>query len=330
MTRATFDSVKHLGSRGVGGMGAVHPRMTDFTPLSIHDGYGSVHLNRFRISVRAPRDSGQIASIGRALMGNMPRYMAASTASAQLSDRTWNGQPTLRFRGVARIRPFSVITTLPIPGIPIPIPVPARIRDWMAPDLHTDCVGLVVQHGTGFTVQTLKRRFEDEDDATIRSAVLGVVAAAAALLPVAAPLVPIVARKLADIAVDINQHHFLAGRRGFRFDVGSSFGYRDGRVVFETVAIERFSHAAFAHSQLAVGSIPDMVREVWGEMLTRFCKHHGLTPITGEAPGVGWSRWGDAVHCMQTEVPPSVAAIQSNVHVPTMQAEHQQLLEPRP
>ncbi len=305
--------------------------MSDFTPLSIHNGHGPVHLNRFRISVRPLQDRAQIAAIGRSLMANMPRYMAPNTASAQLSARTWNGQPTLCFRGVARIRPFRMVTTLPIPGIPIPIliPVPAPIRDWMAPDIHTDSVGLIAGHATGFTVQTLKRNFEDDDDARIRAAVTALVMSAAAAFPPAAMVLPLIARKLGDIAVDINQHHFLAGRRGFRFDVGRSFGYQDGRLVFETVAIERFSHAAFAGSQIAVGSIPNLVREVWGEMLTQFCKHHGLQPITGEAPGVGWSRWGDAVHCMQTEVDPSVVAIRSSVHFPTMDAEHRQILEPR-
>jgi hypothetical protein len=304
--------------------------MTDFTELSIHNGVGNVHVNRFRICAHPPRDRGQIATIGANLMANMPRYMAANTASVQRSDRTWNGHSTLRFRGVARIRPFYVLVQIPVPGIPIPIPVPDKIRNWMAPDIHTDAVGLVTQHETGFTVQTLKREFEDEDDKTIRTAVAALVTSGALVVPGLIGLAPVISKWLGNMAVHYNQHHFLAGRRAFRFDVGSSFGYRDNRVVFETVAIERFSSAVFEGSQLAVGSIPDIVRQVWGEMLEQFCKQHGLQPIQGEAPGNGWSKWGNSVHCWQGEVEPSVAAIRSQVQWPTMDAEHRQILQPRP
>ncbi len=303
--------------------------MSDFTSISIHNGYGNVHMNRFRICVRPPRDRSQIAAIGGSLMANMPRYMAANTASVQWSDRTWNGSGTLRFRGVARIRPFNVYVTIPVAGIPIPVPVPERVRDWMMPDLHTDCVGLVTKHGTGFTVQTLKREFEDDNDKQIRQAAGALASILAALVPGGGLLVAIIARKLADIAVYYNQCHFLAGRRAFRFDVGSSFGYRDDRCVFETVAIERFSSQVIAGSEIAMGSIPAIVKQVWGEMLTQFVRHHGLTPIVDEPPGNGWSRWGKAVHCMQTEVFPSVAEIRGNVHFGTMSAEHRDILEPR-
>jgi len=305
--------------------------MTDFTQLSIHNGYGNVHMNRFRICVHAPRGRGAIQAIAADLLANMPRYMAASSASVQFSNRTWNGNATLRFRGVARIRPFNVIVQLPIPGIPIPVPVPKKIRDWMAPDIHTDSVGLVARYASGFTVQTLKREFEDENDAQIRKAIAALGSVVAISIPGIGPVAaPLVVKALGDVAVHYNQHHFLAGRRSFRFDVGSSFGYGDGRAVFETVAIERFSSAAFAGSEIAMGSIPAMVKQVWGEMLTKFCATHGLQPIEGEQPGNGWTRWGTAVHCMQTEVPPSVAEIQSNVHYPTMNAEHPRILEPRP
>jgi hypothetical protein len=303
--------------------------MTDYKTLSIHNGHGDVHINRFRISAHPPRDRRQIAAIAESLFANMPNYMARNTASVVASNRVWNGRSTLKFRGVARLRPFSVPVKVPIAGIWIPVPVPKRVRDWMAPDIHTDSVGIVTQHGTGFTVQTLKREYEDDDDAKIRAAVTALVSAGTIALPPAIPAASVLARLLGDVAVYYNQHHFLAGRRSFRFDVGSSFGYRDDRVVFETVAIERFSSIVFAGSEVAMGSIPNMVRQVWGEMLTQFCALHGLTPIQ-EQPGNGWSRWGNAVHCMQTEVFPSVVAIESNAHYPTMRDEHQQILEPRP
>ncbi len=302
--------------------------MTDFSPLSIHNGYGNVHINRFRVCVKATLNAQQIAAIGASIMENMPNYMAKNTASVQVGDHSWNSYDTLKFRGVARIQPFNVPG--PIPGIPISIPVPQKIRDWMMPDVHTDSVGAVVKHATGFTVQTLKREFEDSDDEAIRTAIKTLVKSAALAVPIILPFASKIAKALGDIAVDYNQHHFLAGRRGFRFDVGSSFGYRDGRLVFETSAIERFSSIVFAGSQLAMGSIPKLVQEVWGQMLTQFCAKHGLTPITGEQPMAGWTLWGGKVHCMQTEVAPSVAAIQSNTHFNWINAEHKQILEPRP
>jgi hypothetical protein len=303
--------------------------MANYSALSIHNGYGNVHINRFRICVKPTLDAARIATIGGGLIQHMPTYMAKNTASVQVGDHSWNSYDTLKFRGVARIRPFSVPITVPVLGIPIQIPVPKQIRDWMMPDIHTDSVGAVVQHATGFTVQTLKREFEDGDDKAIRKAI-ALLAASAAIVPVAAVSIPMIVTALGNIAVYYNQHHFLAGRRGFRFDVGSSFGYGDGRLVFETSAIERFSSVVFAGSQLAMGSIPKLVQEVWGQMLERFCATHGLVPITGEQPQPGWTLWGGKVHCLQTEVAPSVDEIRSHPHFSYINAEHKQILEPRP
>jgi hypothetical protein len=310
--------------------------MTDFTPLSIYKGYGKVHVNRFRICMRPSLKPSQIASIGAMLMENMPNYMNAHTASVKIGSKGWNGHNTLKFRGVASVRPFSLISTIALPGVPIPIPVPAKIRDWMIPDIHTDSVGAVAKHATGFTAQTLKREFEDEDDKKIRAMIetladsVGMASGA-----VAGPfgmltgllLGTAVSKVLGDIAVNYNHLHFLAGRRAFRFDVGSAFGYKDDRLVFETAAIECFSDKVFADSQIVMGSIPKIVREVWGEMVTRVCAVHGLTPIIGERPPLGWSTWSGAVHYTQTETVPIAATIQAHAQFKSMTAEHQNLLE---
>lgn len=299
------------------------------TALSIHNGYGKVHMNRFRICVRPPRDRNLVATIGTNLLWNMPVYMAASSASVKFGDYKWNDQPTLKFRGVARVRPFSVPVQIPIPGgIVVPVPVPARIRDWMAPDVHTDSVGLVAKHGTGFTVQTLKRDYEDGDDATIRAAITALVTSGAIALPPLIPAASVLAAGLGSVAVYYNQHHFLAGRRGFRFDWGMNFGYRDDRCVMETVAIERFSSLVFAGSVIAMGDVESLVRRVWVQMLNRFCVMHGLEVIKGERPGTGWVKDGE-VHCMQAQVEERVTAIEGSPHYPTMRDEHQKILEPR-
>ncbi len=299
-----------------------------YSALSIHKGYGVVHMNRFRVCVRVPRDRRQVVTIGARLLDNMRHYMSPNTASVEAGDRSWKGRSTLKFRGVARIRPFKATLPTHIPGLGVRVPVPARVRDWMAPDVHTDSVGVVAKHGSGFTVQTLKREFEDSDDRKIRATVAAAAAAGGLAFPVAAPLAPLIAKYLADTAVDINQHHFLAGRRGFRFDWGRHFGYRDDRVVFETVAIERFSSAVFAGSVIAMGTVEGMVRKVWTDMITRFCRFHRLDVIRGEGPGHGWRKHGE-IHYMQESVADRVTAIVGNRHFPTMKAEHQKILEPR-
>jgi hypothetical protein len=305
--------------------------MTNFTPLSIHNGYGNVHINRFRISVRAPLKQNQINWVGARILNRMPYFMDSSTASVEFGDYPWMNNNSLKFRGVARIQPFSVPIKIPILGIPVEIPVPDVIRDWMMPDVHTDSVGMVALQDTGMTVQTLKREFEDKDDKAIRAAVTTLLTSVGAL---GGPLGEMGAKQaskhLGDIAVYYNQHHFLAGRRAFRFDVGSSFGYGDDRLIFETVAIERFSSILFASSQLAMGSIPALVRDVWGQMLMKFCAVYGLTVITDKVPPTGWSTWQGKVHYLQMEVSPSVADIRSNSQFWTMNEEHREILEKRP
>jgi hypothetical protein len=300
--------------------------MTYYTPLSIHDGYGNVHINRFRVCVKPTLERNQINWVGARMISRMPYYMDSNTASVQLGDYAWGNNNTLKFRGVAKLRPFNMLITLPIGGIAIPIP--QKIRDWVMPDIHTDNVGVVATQDTGLTVQTLKREFEDEDDKKIRTAIETLVDTGVFIGgPAIRKLASKISKYLGDYAVDYNQHHFLAGRRAFRIDVGSSFGYKDDRLVVETSAIERFSNGVFASSELAMGSIPDVVREVWGQMLTKFCVVNKLVPITGEQPPLGWLAWRDAVHYIQAEVFPSVEKIQSYDQFRYINSEHRQILE---
>jgi hypothetical protein len=299
----------------------------EFKPLSIYDGVGRVHINRFRICVRAPADRGRVAAIGARLLENMPQYMAANTASVRF-DRPWNGSSTLKFRGVARIQPFVVPIPSGIPGVLIPTPAPEKLRDGLAPDLHTDSVGVVRRGPTGFTVQTLKREFEDDNDRQIRQLIRAGGSTLSVLLGLSVVGVGLT-EVLASHAVYYNQHHFLAGRRAFRFGWGGAFGYGDDRAVFETVAIERFSSVVFEKSQLVMGSFAQMIRNVWGEMLTRFCQVSNLHPIQGEAPPPGWRGWGNAVKYLQMQVAENAAAIQGNNQWGDMSRSHQDLLERR-
>lgn len=289
------------------------PPKAAYSPLPMYKGCGSVHMNRFRICVRVPTNRGSVAHIGAHLAANMPQYMPPGLAAVRLGDGPWNGRNTLKFRAVMRIRPFAV----PVPKFPaffIPVPVPQRLRDWMAPDIHTDSVGIIQSSANGFTVQTLKREYEDEDDKAIRA-------------PLHAAGAP---DAVADFAININQHHFLAGRRSFRFDSGRNFGYDDDRLVFETAAIERYSHPVFEYSQIAVGNIPAIVRQIWCQMAHRFCETHGLEKIVNEPAQPGWSKSDPATHSMQTEVAPNAGAIRSAAQFPAISKLHPQLMEDWP
>lgn len=222
-------------------------------------------------------------AIGANLLANMPAYMHPHTASVTVEPRQWNGQPTLRFIGVARLKPFSVpLLYDPIHNRWITVPVSERLRDLAIPDIHPDVVGVVAKTATSFTAQTLKRNYLDTSDLTIKGLALTALAGAEAftswipLLNVAEAVIEEIA---AAYVIWANQHHFLAGRRSFRFDHGAAFGYTDSRYVFETAAMERFSLPVYEASQGMMGSAEDMVRPVWVEMVRRFAEHHGLRVI---------------------------------------------------
>lgn len=264
--------------------------MSNFTDLPIVPGQvGMYHMNRFRICVQGPTAAEQahFTRVGAQLLGHMPDYMHPHTAQVAPGPFSWNGLPTLRFIGVARIKPFSVPVFVPVLGQVYKIPVPEQIRDWMAPDIHPDVVGVVASTPTSFTAQTLKRNYTETSDNLIR-------AAAKLLLrtidwnPAIGLSADLIEPAITDYVIWLNQHHFLAGRRSFRFDSGASFGYTDGRYVFETAAMERFSHVAYEKSQALLGDAASMVRPVWVEMIQRFCTYHGLRVVPDTSKGGHW------------------------------------------
>jgi hypothetical protein len=312
--------------------------MADFVSLPIKDGVGSVHLNRFRISMYPPAgDPGAVNRIGADLFNAMVRNMDARTASVEVDSHTWNGDKTLRFRGVASFRPFISLPVELILPTPIPlfrevkVPIPASVRDMMIPDVHTDSVGAVARTATSFTAQTLKRQFETADDTKIRtiiraSVVPAMMAQSAIAAPVLSWLGEHLAKMIGDIAVNINQHHFLAGRRSFHFDQGSVFGYNDGRLVFETAAVERYSLTVYKlATDIAMGSAPDVVRPVWVQMVTRVASNNGLRVIV-EKPQPHWKKEQE-VHYIQEELS-DIGKVSSSAQWPDMNRLHSKLFEP--
>ena len=285
--------------------------MADFTDLLVGSGVGPVHVNRFRTVIEPY--PGRAMPSGRDLAAGMPGFMDARTASVVVdTGHQWGGESTLLFRGVARVRPFAVLVTIPIlPGIlPVPdgwgIPVPAAIRDWMMPDIHTDSVGYATApKPNAFTVQTLKRLFKSGDDHTIEvlveSTVIALLSTALLVNPLTAGLAPYlltpavrkaIAAPLSAYAININQHHFLAGRRSFRMGTAAEYGIPGSNWVFETAAVERFSHEVYQKTtDIVMGGAAAAVTPVWVQMGAKLASVYGrqVGPTTfssSEVPNV--------------------------------------------
>ena len=285
--------------------------MADFEELPLQAGVGVVHVNRFRVVVRAPADSGAYQRIAASLFNNFPTYLDnISTASVTHSPKLFNGEQTLKFRGVARIRPFRVLP----PALPVPIPVPRSLRDWMMPDLHTDYVGLAQRNGqNGFTVQTLRRGFVEDDDVKI-------VAPIAVLCAVGGVAGAALAAVLVPLALSINRMHFLAGRRAWRFDTARAFGYDNDDWVMETAAIERFSNWAVVGSQLAVGDFQTLVKDIWVTFLRQFLTAHGLEAVD-RTRGAEWTMADPGILCLQDTVD-DISRLDAHAHVIAMRQLH--------
>lgn len=263
--------------------------MTTFSELPAARGVGPVHVNRFRTVIQ-PRPGLAMPS-GEDLAANMPNFMDRDSASVAIDPgHLWAGRPTLMFRGVARVRPFAV----PIPAFPsvgaLPqligvspersVPVPPVLRNWMLPDINTDTVGLAAKPGRhAFTVLTLRRNYRTSDDHTVelltRSAIISAVPVSAL-----AQLIPPVRRKVldpfVDLAVLVNQHHFLAGRRSFRMGTAKEYGLPGDHWVFETAAVERYSLDAYqVATDQVMGGAPLAVTPVWMQMGARLAAFYG-------------------------------------------------------
>ncbi|WP_425228438.1 hypothetical protein [Sphingomonas sp.] len=270
--------------------------MPGFTELPIYNGVGVVHMNRTRTVIQ-PRPGQQMPN-GYALANAMPTFMDPHTATVFVDEANrWNNEATLCFRGVARFRPFSVYQAIPLPvwlpvppGFPLSIPIPEQIRDYMIPDLHTDSVGHVyMPKAKEITVQTLKREYITADDQKIKllvtTAVVSLLATLLASNPLTAPATALLAipsvseyvsQWFVDKAIEINQYHFLAGRRSFRMGTAAEFGLPGSHWVFETAAAEAYSHVIFQKAtDYAMGGAPTAVRPVWLEMGSRVASTYG-------------------------------------------------------
>ena len=243
--------------------------MADFTELPVYDGVSDWHFNRFRIAFEPPKSTSPVILFSN-LLARFPTYINSDYATAKWGDTKYNGLPTVHFHGYAKIL-----------GIDMGHP-------------HTDWVAIVSldPNAVGFTVQTLKREFLDvgEDGETTG---LG---AAVVLLPGIGTLLGVVGGAVlgGTAGAHYNRMHFLAGRRAWRIDNGSVFGFANNVMVLETVAVERFSAQAFNIADSVIG-LEKKLPNVWLAFLNNFVNQTGLKPVD-QVPKPRWKKDSRAMH----------------------------------
>ena len=227
--------------------------MGDFTALPIAHGSGDFHFNRFRIAFRPPNGT-SAATLAGDLVNNFPTYFNSEFAKVEWGSRKHEGKPTLHFHGYAKVLGFDLAKPH---------------DDWV--------VRHWVDQNVGFTAQTLKREFfVTGDDVGVTAATgLGVY-----MIPVVGPALGLgVTLGLgATVAVHYNRMHFLAGRRSWRISDGAVFGLSGNVIVLETVALERFSAAAYRTAN-AVIDLESRIPDVWIALLNNFVNKKGLTVV---------------------------------------------------
>lgn len=247
--------------------------MPQFTELNVHEyGSGGYHLNRYRRYFTIPANSEHNSisgNLGSHLFNNFPSLFSAVDASVEFnSNHRWRNRNTLVFNGKASL--FGLENTL---------------CDIIIPDVHNDWVCVHQQNfPRGFTVQTLRRNFSNSSDlkvGTLTAAATAVRALAAARgTPV--PPIPSVA-----IAVDVNQHHFLAARRSWVVAPASFFGtsgnveITDNLYAIETAAIARMSGfiVRSVDTTHLMGNLSVVIRRLWTRFVNNYVERMGFEPV---------------------------------------------------
>ena len=227
--------------------------MGDFTALTVETGVGDFHVNRFRIAFRPPART-SAATLASDLIHNFPGYLESEFATVKFGDHDHEGKRTLHFHGYAKV---------------LGIDLAAPHSDWVVQEW--------VDRNVGFTAQTLKREFIDaREDVTA--------GAGAGLLLNAIPGVGIALGPLFALggggggSVHYNRMHFLAGRRSWRIGEGTVFGLSGDVIVFETVAVERFSATAYSTADSVMG-LESKIPDIWIALLNNFVNKKGLTVV---------------------------------------------------
>ncbi len=233
-----------------------------FDVLNIHnDGDGPYRVNRYRIyfRVRSTQACPTVASLASDFNSRFKFFFEPNIATVSLrSDKPFGGVASLQFKVDAK----------------------ALYGRLNIPDIHTDWVGVIwSDNSKGFAVQTLERDFMEREDRVAATA--GALAGSPAMLPGA-----IVGGYS---AVQINQHHFLAGRRSWiiasahNFDNNPSSLNLNGLFVLETAAIERFSLIIHQIINVTGGALINdydkAIDTIWTTLLRNYVRSKGFQPV---------------------------------------------------
>jgi len=230
--------------------------MENFSVLSVHDGVGDWHFNRFRVAFKPPPQANE-KFLGSEFAANFPKYVTSKYATAQQGGRTFLNMPTFHFHGYKFV-PY------PDPTFgDLDIDIAAPHSDWVVKIDDND--------GLGFSVQTIKREFEDpsEDRPTL---------AAKAGSVLLSPLGSFLFMRGENDPTQVNRMHFLAGRRSWRIDDGKNFEVDGDVMVLETSAIERFSHDRYKQAD-AVLKMEDALPDIWCSMCENYVKMNALVRV---------------------------------------------------
>jgi len=231
--------------------------MENFSVLSVYDGVGDWHFNRFRIVFKPPPQANK-QFLGGEFAANFPRYVTSRFATAQKGGRTYLDMPTFHFHGYKYVS--------------YPDPASRRDIDLDIAAPHSDWVVKIDDNdGLGFSVQTIKREFEDpsEDRLTLAAKAGGILLS---------PLGSFLFMRGENDPTQINRMHFLAGRRSWRIDDGKNFEVDGDVMVLETSAIERFSHDRYKQAD-AVLKVEDALPDIWCSMCDNYVRMNALVRV---------------------------------------------------
>lgn len=259
----------------------------NFVELNIHtEGVGDYHINRHRAyflpkSPLVNRSSNQ-NELGRKFAEQFCSYFNANNKNAQVrfGTRKWDLRRTLQFEGAVR-----------------PLGINNWITEWLCKGFHSDWVGVLGSNGgRGMSVQTLKRQFAEQGDKKTRLGLVLAGALSGSLIGIKASTAPaaaslgiagaLAANRVADLAVEINKMHFLAGRRSWVVQPALNIPDRPINLpsqswCIETAAIERFSNVVVAKTDdfEILGSLQQQVKQIWTTLLLNFLRMEGAIQL---------------------------------------------------
>ncbi len=218
-------------------------------------GVESWHLNRFRVAFRHPQPP---IALMQQFINNFPAMLNSPAATVEVFDGDH-----FKFDGKISLS-----------------------RDLSFWQPHYDWVRRITSGAdfmNGFTVQTLKRESMATDD--IIPGVVGAATGAYVGLKVGALLGPVGAGVGGTVggvtggvvAVNVNRHHFLAGRRAWRIDHANNFvpdgtpkSFPADALILETAAMERFSEHLY---WLGKPLLDISIVWVWSNLMRNFLQH---------------------------------------------------------